>query len=466
MDQYTRNGVRKVESLLLSRFQFAITVFYHFLFVPLTIGLVILLAVMETRYARTKDPQYRRMADFWGRLFAINFVLGVVTGITMEFQFGTNWSEYSKFMGDIFGSPLAIEALVAFFLESTFMGIWWFGRERISAKMRAFSIWMVALGTNLSALWIITADAFMQNPVGYVIRNGRAELESFTALVTNPYAWFMFVHTVIACYVLSSFFVMGVSAYHLLRKNEVPFFKKSFKMALVMALVATTATPFIGHAMGKYTATVQPAKAASFEAVWETDKGVPFYLFQIPDPDQERNKVDALPIPYLGSFMYTGDFQGELKGLKEFPKEDRPNVSIVYYSFRGMVLLGIYFLALAWLGLWLVRKQKLVESRRYLKVMLYSILLPYVAINLGWVVTEVGRQPWTVYGLMRTADSVSPLAVPQVLFSLIGLVLFYSILLVAEVFLMIKWIKKGPQGEDFSEMKVGTSLPGGGHHVA
>ncbi len=264
-----------MEILLLSRLQFAITVIYHFLFVPLTIGLVILVAIMETKYAKTLDPMYDRMGRFWGKLFAINFVLGIVTGITMEFQFGTNWSEYSKYMGDIFGSPLAIEALVAFFLESTFIGIWLFGKDRLSPKMRAFAIWMVALGTNISAVWIITANGFMQNPVGYVLRNGRVELENFGAVLTNPYVWHMFFHTVIACYIVGSFFVMGISAYHLLRKNEVDFFKKSFKYGLIMALVATTLTPFIGHKNGTYVTSVQPAKGAAMEAIWETEQGAP-----------------------------------------------------------------------------------------------------------------------------------------------------------------------------------------------
>lgn len=436
--------------LLLSRLQFGITVAYHFLFVPLTIGLVILVAVMETLHAKTKNPLYRRMADFWGKLFTINFVLGVVTGITMEFQFGTNWSEYSKYMGDIFGSPLAIEALVAFFLESTFIGLWIFGKDKISPKMRAFSMWMVALGTNISALWIITANGFMQHPVGYKINEelNRVELANFGELLTNPYTWFMLVHTVIGCYIVGSFFVMGVSAYHLLRKNEVEFFTKSFKIALVMAVLAATATPFIGHQHGIYSAQANPAKGAALEAVWETEKGAPFHIIQIPDEKNERNKVEALSIPGLGSMFYTNSFDGEVKGFNEIPKDERPPVAIVFYSFRGMVALGTYFLALAWIGFYLFKKGKIQQSRRYLKTVLWSMLLPYVAINLGWVVAEVGRQPWTVYGLMRTADSVSPISTSQIWFSLIGLILFYTILIIADVFLLKKYAKAGPAKED------------------
>ncbi|WP_147534120.1 cytochrome ubiquinol oxidase subunit I [Bacillus marasmi] len=439
------------EVLLLSRLQFAITVIYHFLFVPLTIGLVILVAVMETKYARTLDPLYRRMANFWGKLFTINFVLGIVTGITMEFQFGTNWSEYSKYMGDIFGSPLAIEALVAFFLESTFIGIWIFGKDKVSPKMRAFSMWMVAIGTNISALWIITANGFMQNPVGYVIRNGRAELQDFLALVTNPYAWHMFFHTVVGSYIVGSFFVMAISAYHLLRKNEVPFFKKSFKFALILGLIAATATPFIGHKSGTFAAEKQPAKAAALEAVWETEKGAPFHLLQIPDPENEKNSIEWLTIPKLGSFMYTESFDGEITGLKDIPEDERPNVNMVFYSFRIMVALGIYFMALTWYGVYLYKKGKLENSKKFLKTVLYSMLLPYVAINAGWVVAEVGRQPWAVYGLMKTEDAVSPIALSQIIFSIGGLVLFYTVLIIADVYLLKKYAKHGPAPELQSE---------------
>ncbi|GEN33140.1 cytochrome ubiquinol oxidase subunit I [Aneurinibacillus danicus] len=434
------------EVVFLSRIQFAVTVFYHFLFVPLTIGLVILVAYMETQYARTRQLMYRQMADFWGKLFSINFVLGVVTGITMEFQFGTNWSEYSKYMGDIFGSPLAIEALVAFFLESTFMGMWLFGRDKISPKMRAFAIWMVALGTNISALWIITANGFMQHPVGYVVRNGRAELNSFYELVTNSYAWYMFFHTVIASYIVGSFFVMGISAYHLIRKQNVAFFEKSFNIALALGLFAATATPFIGHQHGVNTAQVQPAKAAAMEAIWETQEKMPFHIISIPDAKNERN-IEALSIPYMGSFFYTNNPNGKVIGLKDIPIDERPNVNIVYYSFRTMVALGVYFLALVWYGFYLVRKRKLVSSPRYLKAVLYSMLLPYLAMNLGWTVAEAGRQPWVVYGLMKTTEAVSPISSSQIIFSLTGLVLFYTILIIADVMLLVKYAKAGPNTE-------------------
>lgn len=430
--------------LILSRLQFAITVLYHFLFVPLTLGLVIIVAVMETYYARTNNPKFRQMADFWGKLFTVNFAMGVITGITMEFQFGTNWSEYSKYMGDIFGAPLAIEALAAFFLESTFIGVWIFGKDRLSPRVRAFSIWMVALGTNLSALWIITANGFMQHPVGYVIKNGHVQLTNFTAVMTNPYAWYMFLHTVIASYICGSFFVMAISAYHLLRKNNVNIFQKSFNIALVMGLLAATATPIIGHEYGTYTVKQQPAKAAAMEAVWTTQKGAAFNIIQIPEPNKEKN-ISFLSIPKLESFFYTNSFNGKLTGLKSIPKNQRPNVPLVYYSFRLMVALGIFFIVMTWYGFYLVRKNKLLNARKYLKITLFSLTLPYIAINAGWIVTEVGRQPWSVYGLMRTAQAVSPISVGQVIFSLVGLVVFYTLLIVADIYLLAKFARKGPK---------------------
>ncbi|MGL4820389.1 MAG: cytochrome ubiquinol oxidase subunit I, partial [Bacilli bacterium] len=376
--------------LILSRIQFALTVGFHFIFVPLTIGLVILLAVWETQYARTLNPTYRRLADFWGKLFTINFVLGVVTGITMSVQFGTNWSEYSKYMGDVFGTPLAIEALVAFFLESTFMGIWLFGRKKFSPKLTAFAMWMVALGTNFSALWIITANGFMQNPVGYQIVNGRAEIVDITALLTNPYAWYMLAHTVISAYIVGSFFVLGISAFHIYRKQHVDFFKKSFKYAIVLGAFAVTVTPFIGHQYATFVAKVQPAKGAAMEAVWETTDNLGLSLIQIPQVGKEEN-IEFLTIPKMGTFLYTNSFDGTVTGLKDIPVDERPNVNMVFYSFRLMVGIGMALLAITWGLVYLFRTNKL-ENFKYLKWLPYTIPLPYIAILSGWVVAEVGRQ--------------------------------------------------------------------------
>ncbi len=450
-----------MDALVLSKIQFAVTIFYHFLFVPLTIGLVIICAIIETKYFRTKNPLYLQMAEFWGKLFTINMVIGVVTGVTMEFQFGTNWSIYSKFMGDIFGSPLAIEALVAFFLESTFIGVWIFGRKKFSPKIRMISMWCVAVGTNLSALWIITANGFMQNPVGYEIVNGKAQMVDFGALVTNPYAWFMFFHTVVGCYICGSFFVMAVSAYNILRKKSIEMFKKSFKYGLVMATVASILTPIIGHQFGAYTAKVQPTKAAAIEAIWDSGENVSMPLILFTD-GEGKPIIDAIKIPGLASFLYTNSFDGKIKGLTELDAENRaqikaeqgvdlkegegiPPVAAVFYSFRIMVTLGIFFIFASLYGVYLWRTKKLEKTKWYLKLITWSVLLPYVAINLGWAVTEMGRQPFVVVGELLTSQAASPLHPAQVWFSLICLILFYMILIVADVYLMLKYIKKGPE---------------------
>lgn len=446
-----------LDVLLLSRIQFAVTIIYHFLFVPLTLGLVLLVAIMETLYASTKQDLYRRMADFWGKLFVINFALGVVTGITMEFQFGTNWSEYSKFMGDIFGAPLAIEALVAFFLESTFIGIWIFGRERFP-KLRALSMWMVALGTTLSSLWIITANGFMQNPVGYTIVDGRIHLENFWAVLFNPYVWYILVHTLVGSYIVGSFFVLGVSAYHLARKQHVEFFKKSFQIALILAMVATILAPITGDLSGKNAARVQPAKAAAMDAIWESGTGVAFEPFAIPDPKNERNLLSGIKIPYLASILFTSNWDpnGYILGLKDIPVDERPPVALTFWSFRTMVGLGLFFIVVAYYAFYLQRKRKLLETTWFLRALPYMIPLPYVAINLGWVVTEVGRQPWIVYGLMKTADAVSPIAIGDILFSLTGLVVFYTSLIVADIYLLRKHAIAGPEPAQEAQSKPRT----------
>lgn len=439
----------------LSRLQFALTIGFHFLFVPLTLGLVVIVAIMETMYVKTKKEIYKKMAKFWGKLFIINFALGIVTGITMEFQFGTNWAEYSKFVGDIFGAPLAIEAIVAFFLESTFIGLWIFGWDKLSKKFHAFSIWMVAIGTNISSIWIIIANGWMQNPVGYELRNGRAELVDFAAVVSNKYAWLMYSHTILSGYLLSAFFVLGVSAYHLLKGNQIEFFKKSFKIALIFAVFSSIGVAVVGDLNGKNVAEVQPAKFAAMESIWETEEGAPMYLLAIPDEENEGNSVELFGIPKLTSFLAYNDFNSEVKGLKEFPEEERPPVSLVYYSFRIMVGLGTYFILIALIGVYLYKKNKLLQARRYLKLLIYTIPLPYIAILLGWIVTEVGRQPWIVYELMKTVDGVSKtVSVGEVVFSIVGITLFYTGLILADLYLLVKFAKQGPDFDNKEKINI------------
>jgi cytochrome d ubiquinol oxidase subunit I len=428
---------------MLSRLQFAAATFFHFIFVPLTLGLSILVAIMETKYLRTGDEEYLRMTKFWGKIFVINFAIGVVTGITLEFQFGTNWSRYSKYVGDIFGSLLAIEATTSFFLESTFLAVWIFGWNRISPKLHCISIWLVALASNLSALWILIANAWMQHPVGYVIRNGRAELNDFFAVVTQPFAWQIYFHTISGAYILSGFFVMGVSAYHLLRKQHTGFFVKSFRLGLTFALIFSVAEIVQGHIHGAEVAKIQPAKLAAMEALWDTQANAPQVLFLIPDERNERNSVEIGKIPGALSMLAYHTASAPVKGLKDFPPEDRPPVTITFIAFRVMVGLGFLFVLLTVWG-WL-RRNKLEESPLYLKIMMFAIPLPYIALQAGWIVTEVGRQPWIVYNMMRTRDAVSPIAASQVGFSLFMLIAIYTVLGLAGFYLIIKHIQKGPE---------------------
>jgi cytochrome bd ubiquinol oxidase subunit I len=432
-----------MDPIFLSRLQFAATTLFHFLFVPLTLGLSIIVAMMETRYVQTGNPEYKRMTKFWGHLFLINFVVGIVTGITLEFQFGTNWSRYSKYVGDIFGSILAIEATVAFFMESTFLAVWFFGWNKLSPKMHAACIWIVAISSNVSAYWIIAANAWMQNPVGYEIRNGRAELTDFIAVVTQPYAITNYLHTIFSGFIIGGFFVMGISAYHLLRKNEVSFFTKSFRMALVFSLIFSIGEIFMGDLNGKEMARLQPEKTAAAEALWETQKGVGFSMLVIPDEKNERNFVEMFTIPKFLSFLTKGDWDAEVRGLKSWPLEDRPPVTLVFASFRIMVGLGFLFVALTVIG-WFKRK-KLESSPLYLRIMLYSIPLPYIAALLGWIVTEVGRQPWIVYQVLRTNQAASPIEGSQVAVSLAAFVIVYTLLGFVAFFLMARHAKHGPE---------------------
>lgn len=432
-----------MDVVFLSRLQFAAATMFHFLFVPVTLGLAFLVAWMETKYVRTGDKLYLSMTKFWGKLFLINFALGVVTGITLEFQFGTNWSRYSAFVGDIFGSILAIEATVAFFLESTLIGVWIFGWRKLSKKAHATVMWLIAGAGTLSGFWILVANGWMQHPVGYVIRNGRAELDSFAAVVTNKFAILQFFHTISAAYLLSAFFVMGISAYHLLKKQHVEFFTRSFRTALVFGLVSSLAVAISGDTHGVHVTQVQPAKLAAMEAHWETTTRAPLHLLAIPDEKNERNRIELISLPGLLSLLGHHDINAEVKGLKDFPPDERPPVWPTFVSFRIMVGLGTLFILLTFVGLFL--RNRLVESPRYLTAMMYAIPLPYIAIELGWVLAEVGRQPWIVYGIMKTSDAVSPVAVSQVATSLAAFVLIYGLLGAIGFYLMFTHAKKGPE---------------------
>lgn len=330
--------------------------------------------------------------------------------------------------------------------------------------MHLFAAWMVAIGTHLSAVWIIIANGWMQHPVGYVLRNGRAEMVDFLAVLTNSYAWHIYFHTVLSCYVLSGFFMLAVCAYHLLRRQQADFFRRSFRIALVLALVGTVGVAVTGHLNGQNVARVQPTKFAAMEAVWETQAGVPTYLLALPDAAREQNAVEAFGIPGLTSFLAFNDPAAAITGLKDFPPEERPPVALTFWGFRVMVLLGIYFLLVALGGWYLERRGRLLDTPWYLKLLLYSVPLPYLAINLGWMVTEVGRQPWAVYGLMQTAKAVSPVPAASVLASLAAMSVLYAALAILDFYLLARTAKRGPEG-----LPTGTPappVPAGGASIA
>ena len=437
-----------MDVVMLSRLQFAVAVFFHFIFVPLTLGLSVILVWMETRYAMTGDEFWKRQVKFWGKLFLINFTLGVVTGITLEFQFGTNWSRYSEYVGDIFGSLLAIEATVAFFLESTFIAVWHFGWDRLSRRAHCVCIWLVAIASNTSALWIILANGFMQHPVGYAVNEaaGRAELTNFTDVVLNGYAWGQYAHTILASWALAGFFVLGVSSWHLLRKSHSDFFHRAFRMVAPYTLALSLILALSGDEQGKAVAEHQPVKLAAMEAHWHTMKDAPFYLLVWPDPVNHTNSVEAIGIPGLLSWIAYGDSDAEVKGLLDYPPSDWPPVSEVFWCFRGMVALGVVFLVLAAAATW--QRKRVDICPRLLKGLVWNIPLPYVAIMMGWAVAEIGRQPWIVYGLMRTSDAVSPVPASSVSISLLGFIVVYSILGILDIYLLRKYAIKGPDAQE------------------
>lgn len=435
-----------MDVLALSRLQFAVTTMFHFIFVPLTLGLSVLTAWFETKYVRTGDETYLRMTKFWGKLFLINFALGVVTGITQEFQFGMNWSEYSRYVGDIFGAPLAIEATAAFFLESVFIGVWIFGWDKLSKKAHATTIWLAAFGTNLSALWILIANGWMQKPVGFILRNGRAEMNDFPAIVTNPYAIYKFLHTVTSGYMVAGFFVMGIAAWHLLKKNEIDFFTRSFRIAAMFSFISSLAVLATGDFHAVEIAKVQPTKFAAMESVWETQKGAPMHLLLIPDEANERNAVATASVPGALSFLAFHDTNAEVKGLKDFPKEERPPVLPVFLSFRLMAGLGTLMIGLALLAVIMPRWKRFVDFKIFLYIMVAALPLPYICVQLGWLVAELGRQPWAVYGVLKTAAGVSSsVSALQVAGSLLGFTALYGILGVIDIYLLVKYAKKGPE---------------------
>ncbi|MDO7786938.1 cytochrome ubiquinol oxidase subunit I [Desulforamulus aquiferis] len=434
----------ELDALLLSRIQFAMTIGFHFIFPPLTIGLAWLIVALQTKYLRTGDELYNRISRFWIKLFAISFVMGVASGVVMEFQFGTNWSEYSRFVGDIFGAPLAAEGIFAFFLESAFVGVLVWGADRVSKRFYWFSSLMVALGSTFSAFWIIVANSWQQTPAGFHIVNGRAELTDFWAAVFNPSTIPRYLHTMDGAIITGAFFMLGISALYLLRGKHREFAKYSLKLSLVVALAASLLQGALGHYHAVQVAETQPAKLAAFEGLFETQQGAPLIIFGIPDAEAGRTKME-IALPKMLSFVAFGDFNAEVKGLNDFPRDEWPPLAMTFYPFHLMVALGLYFIALTCWGFWLLIRNKLYDNPLFLKLAFFSIPLPFITNELGWIAAEVGRQPWVVYNLLRTADGVS-ITVPayQILFSIIMFALIYVVLFSVWIFLLRKKINLGP----------------------
>ena len=440
--------------VLLARWQFGITSVYHFLFVPLTLGLSVLVAVMETLYVRTGNDLYKRMAKFWGKLFLLNFSLGVVTGLVQEFQFGMNWSEYSRFMGDIFGVPLALEALTAFYLESVFIGLWLFGWDRLSRKTHLVCIWLVAFASNLSALWILIANSFMQAPVGYVLRNGRAEMTDFFALLTNSYVLRQYPHTLMGGLITAGVFVMAISAYHLLRKNQPEFFRTSLRIGLTCALIASVLAAGTGHMQAQHVAKAQPMKLAVMESLWETANPAPYLLFASINQDKQQNSLE-ISVPGALSLLVYGSLDGEIKGIKELqtqyaqqygPGNYIPDIFPVFWSYRIMIGAGMWLLALTAFAFFQLRRNRLEQTPWLLRAIFWSLPVPYLANSAGWIVTEMGRQPWIVFGLQRVEQAVSPnVSSGAVWTSLIGFTVLYGLLAVVGVHLLKKFARQGPE---------------------
>ncbi|CAO4837045.1 MAG: Cytochrome bd ubiquinol oxidase subunit 1 [Holosporales bacterium] len=500
-----------MDSVDLSRLQFAVTALYHFLFVPLTLGLSILLAIMESIYVMTNKPVWKDAVKFWGMLFGINFAMGVATGIPLEFQFGMNWAYYSHYVGDVFGSLLAIEGLMAFFLEATFVGLFFFGWDRLTKVQHLLVTWGLGLGTNFSALWILIANGWMQNPVGssFNMDTLRMEMTSFFDVVFNPVAQAKFVHTVSAGYVTGAMFVLSISAYYLLKNKHVEIAKRSMVVASSFGLMASLCVVVLGDESGYSASQNQNMKIAALEAMWDTEPApAGLTVFGIPDQKLEKTHYEV-KIPYVLGLMATRSFNTEILGINQLVeiakkrikngipayealrelKKDRhnqearkifeahkkdlgyalllkkytkiskdvsdevvakaaeltvPKVSLLFWAFRIMVGLGFFMIGLFAFSFYRCTKRRFMESKTFLRVALCSMPLPWIAIEMGWIVAESGRQPWTIDGVLPTFLSASNVSSGNVLASLIAFVLFYSVLLVVDIMLMKKYIKLGP----------------------
>lgn len=438
-----------LDPVFLSRIQFALTVMFHYIFPPLTIGLGTIMVIMEGLYLKTRDEKYEVMTKFWTKVFAVNFAMGVATGIVMEFEFGTNWATYSRFVGDVFGSALAAEGIFAFFLESGFLAILVFGWDRVSAKMHFFSTLMVALGSIFSSIWIVVANSWQQTPAGFKIagtgNHARAVITSFWAMVFNPSSVERLVHVLIGAFILGAFFVMSISAYYILKKRDLEFASRSFMIALIFGTIFSILAPVSGHFAAEVVSKYQPAKLAAFEANYKTEPGpTPMYIFGIPNTKEQ--KVDyGIDIPGMLSFLVHGNFKTPVEAMDQIPKNDRPPVPIPFFTYHLMIGLGTLFILLTLFACFLFWKKTLFEKRWLMWVFVFAVIGPYLANQAGWVAAEVGRQPWVVYGLLRTSQSVSKaITGGEVLTSIIIFGLIYLMLFGVWVYVLNEKIKAGP----------------------
>jgi cytochrome d ubiquinol oxidase subunit I len=444
-----------VTTVDLARIQFAMTSIYHFLFVPLTLGLAPLVAVMQTIWYRTGVDAWLRLTRFFGTLLLINFAIGVATGLVQEFQFGMNWSVYSEFVGGVFGAPLAIEGLAAFALEATFIGLWIFGWDRLSPRLHLATIWLTAAGTWMSGYFILVANSWMQHPVGYKIVDGNAQLTSVGALLSNEFALIAWVHTILAGLIFGSMVMLGVSCWHLLRGRNVELFRRSTMLALIVAVPVTLIQLSVGNRFGEAVTSAQGMKIAASEAQWNTCQPCGFSVFQIGGfSAQDPNPSFSITIPRLLSWMATGSFDGQVQGLNQLQAQEQksfgpgdymPRVRLMYWSMRVMAILGVVMFLIAAVGAWLYRKRRLEKARWFLWTAVIAIAFPFIAATFGWILTEMGRQPWIVQDLLKTSDAHSPSVSTAMVASSIGVfALLYIVLGVVDFVLMRRFARVDP----------------------
>ena len=452
-----------MDAEILARIQFAFTIAFHYIFPPLSIGLGVILVIMEGTYLKTKNPIYERMTKFWVKVFALTFAVGVASGIVMEFEFGTNWATYSRYVGDVFGSALAAEGIFAFFLESGFLAILVFGWDKVSPKMHFFSTIMVSFGSMFSAVWIVVANSWQQTPAGYhIVGEGmaaRAEITDFWAMVFNPSSVDRLSHTLSGAWLAGAFLVISISAWYLLKGRHIDFAKRSMKIGLSLAIFASLFQLFTGHSSAVGVSENQPAKLAAFEAQYETESNAPLYLFGWVDDDNQEVRF-GIALPGMLSYLIAGDTERVVTGLNEFKKEDRPPVNVVFQLYHLMVAIGFGLIGISLLGAFFWWRGKLFETKWLLWAFVFAVLGPQIANQVGWFAAEIGRQPWIVYNLLRTSDALSQaVSSGQIIFSLILFIVIYSLLFVLFIYLLNEKIKHGPEDPDSLDSEYKSQEP-------